>query len=372
MKILIGADLVPTKSNEEYFINGNIEEIIDKEIMDILSNSDFRIFNLEVPLTDKISPIDKFGANLIASTKTITGIKKINPSLFTLANNHILDQGVKGLNSTIKLLNDNNINYIGAGSNLSEAKKPYIIEKDGLKIGIYACAEHEFSIATDKKHGANPFDALESLDHINVLKSECNFVIVLYHGGKEHYRYPSPNLRKVCRKICDKGADLVLCQHTHCIGCEEKYNSSTIVYGQGNFLFDAASNEYWATSLLIDLEVDKDKFEIKYIPVCKSGNGVRMPNNEEEKEIIDNFNKRSNEAKDDVFIEAQYKMFADSMVEGYYHSIYGTNIFVRILRKFFKIKYKRKMAKRKKLKLINIIECEAHHELFLKGLKNEQ
>ena len=68
----------------------------------------------------------------------------------------------------------------------------------------------------------------------------CNSII---NGGKEHYRYPSPDLQKICRKFIDKGADLVVCQHSHCIGCEEKYNHGTIVYGQWNFLFDRSNIE---------------------------------------------------------------------------------------------------------------------------------
>jgi len=55
---------------------------------------------------------------------------------------------------------------------------------------VYTCAEHEFTIATENTPGANPFDPLESLDHIQELKSKCDFVLVLYHGEKAHYRYP--------------------------------------------------------------------------------------------------------------------------------------------------------------------------------------
>lgn len=55
---------------------------------------------------------------------------------------------------------------------------------------MYTCAEHEFTIATENTPGANPFDPLESLDHIQELKSKCDFVLVLYHGEKAHYRYP--------------------------------------------------------------------------------------------------------------------------------------------------------------------------------------
>lgn len=149
---------------------------------------------------------------------------------------------------------------------MAEARKPYIIELDGLKIGIYACAEHEFSIATENASGANPFDPLESLDHVQGLSDKCDYVIVLYHGGKEHYRYPSPYLQKACRKMAEKGADLVVCQHSHCIGCFEEYEKSTIIYGQGNFIFDHSESEFWQTSLLVKIVID-DGPHISYIPI---------------------------------------------------------------------------------------------------------
>ena len=221
VKLMIGADLVPTESNYEYFKSGNVDALLGDKLIKKLRDVDFTIFNLEVPLTDKMTPIEKCGPNLIAPTYTIKGLNAINPSFFSLANNHILDQGEQGLESTIKLLNENGIAYAGAGSNLEEAKQPFICEIDGIKMGIYCCAEHEFTIATERKAGANPFDPLESLEHVAELKNQCDYVIVLYHGGKEHFRYPSPELQKRCRKMIERGANLVVCQHSHCIGAEE-------------------------------------------------------------------------------------------------------------------------------------------------------
>jgi len=219
MKIFIGADIVPKESNIDGFLNGETKAFVDENVVNLINNADFRVFNLELPLTDVETPIKKCGPNLIAPTSFINGLKKLGIDLLTLANNHIMDHGVGGLESTIAVLKENGIDYVGAGKNLSEAWKPYIIEQDGIKVGIYACAEHEFSIADEAYPGTNPFDPLESLDHISELKEQCDYVIVLYHGGKEHYRYPSPNLQKACRKMCDKGADLVVCQHSHCVGC---------------------------------------------------------------------------------------------------------------------------------------------------------
>lgn len=146
-------------------------------------------------------------------------MKQMRNLFFTLANNHILDQGEQGLHSTMDVLNSNNIPFAGVGKNIQEASKPYIKQFENFRLGVYCCAEHEFSIANENKAGANPFDPLESLDHISQLKKEVDYLVVLYHWGKEHYRYPSPNLQKTCRKLVEKGADLVVCQHSHFIGC---------------------------------------------------------------------------------------------------------------------------------------------------------
>ena len=156
--------------------------------------------------------------------------------------------------------------------------------------------------------GANPLILL-SLDHIQELKSKCDYVIVLYHGGNEHYRYPSPHLQKVCRKIAEKGADLVICQHSHCIGCYEKYRGSIIVFGQGNFIFDRYENDYWQTSLLIKVSVDGG-FNVEYIPVRKVGNVIRLADEKDANEIMDAFQRRSSEILQEGFIEQQYRKLA--------------------------------------------------------------
>lgn len=372
MKMLIAGDLVPTKSNIELFSDADINALLSEGLLSLWNSADIRIFNLEVPLTDKENPIDKCGPNLIAPTSTVNAIRNMDPSLITLANNHILDQGQQGLKSTQGIFNKNKIPYVGVGDNLTEASKPYIIEKDGLKIGIYACAEHEFTIATDITPGANPFDPLESLDHIQNLKTQCDYMIVLYHGGKEHYRYPSPYLQKVCRKMAQKGADLVICQHSHCIGCYEVYNESTIIYGQGNFLFDYSESEYWKTSLLVNVEIG-DGLNIEYTPIVKRGNSVRLAQKEIAKEILEDFHKRSDEILHEGFIEKEYKKFAEANLKSYLRSLAGYGKWLsRIDRYLFKgILSKNKYNRNQLLAIQNFVECEAHRELVLTGLKGE-
>ena len=374
-KCIIGADLVPTDSNIDLFANADVETLIGKDIKRLLDSANFTIFNLEVPLTDFSTPINKCGPNLIAPTKTIAGLKAINPYFFTLANNHILDQGEQGLNSTMSLLDKYGIDYAGAGKDVEEAAKPYVLEQDGKKIGIYCCAEHEFTIATEITPGANPFDPLNSLDHIMELKKQCDYVIVLYHGGKEHYRYPSPYLQKVCRKIVDKGADIVVCQHSHCIGCEEKWHEGTIVYGQGNFLFDDCDNEFWNTSLLLEVKLSNE-LEVNYIPICKNKNGVRLADETEAETILKQFHKRSHDILCEDFVQENYSKFAESMILGYYYRISGkvsSFLPIRIINKlsnylFLKWIY----GSKEKTMIENCLECEAHRELFSQFLRDSR
>jgi poly-gamma-glutamate synthesis protein (capsule biosynthesis protein) len=373
MQIIIAGDLVPTKSNIELFNSADLKMLLGEELLSIWNSVDVRIFNLEVPLSDRENPIDKWGPNLIAPISTIEGIKALNPSLITLANNHIFDQGINGLKSTKKVLQEYGIPFVGIGDNVIDASKPYIIKQDEFKIGVYACAEHEFSIATDNTPGANPFDPLESLDHIQNLKFECNYVIVLYHGGKEHYRYPSPYLQKVCRKMVEKGADLVVCQHSHCIGSYEKYRNSTIIYGQGNFIFDNSDNEYWRNSLLIKIEIGDHGIDINYIPIIKESNVIRLASKEVGQNIIASFQKRSMAIMKSGFVEEKYKELAGDKIESYLREISGMGKWVsRFDRYLLKSKILKHMFKKKRLLVLqNYIECEAHRELILAGLKGE-
>lgn len=371
-KIIIGADFVPTSSNVDLFIEGNINALFGSKLLEHLSNASIRIFNLEVPFTDNEAPIRKWGPNLIAPTTAIKAYKMINTNILTLANNHILDQGEQGLNSTCKILSQNGIAYLGAGITLEEASKPYIIDCDGKKIGLYACAEHEFSIASNNSAGANPFDPLESLDHILKLKKQCDFLIVFFHGGKEHYRYPSPNLQKICRKIVEKGANLVICQHSHCVGCEEKFLTGRIVYGQGNFLFDDSESDYWKTSILIQIQND---FSITYLPLVKCGNKVRLAEEKLAQNILDKFYQRSEEIKNKGFIEENYNIFANSTVTTYLTYFLGKRSFLfYIINKLLcnyltKWSIQRKYNSKILLAIQNCIECEAHRELLLQGVK---
>ena len=258
------------------------------------------------------------------------------------------------------------------------AARPHIAYLKGIKVGIYCCAEHEFSIATENTPGANPYDPLVSFDSVRELKKRSDIVIVLYHGGKEHFRYPSPQLQRIFHKFADSGANLVIAQHTHCIGCWEDYQGAALVYGQGNFIFDSKDNEYWQTNLLVQLNIDETskQIDIKWIPCIKQKNTVCLASPRQAKEILAAFYNRSQQILRTGFIQDNYQHFADTALNSYLRvcsGYWGRTLCARILNKILKDSLFIRIYKQKDLLHIqNILECEAHRETFLQSIKSRE
>ena len=58
--------------------------------------------------------------------------------VLSLASNHAMDWGEEALMDTIELLREKGILTIGAGSNLQEARKPAVIERNGIRVAFLA------------------------------------------------------------------------------------------------------------------------------------------------------------------------------------------------------------------------------------------
>lgn len=369
--LLIGGDVVPTASNAERFSEGDICHLVDGGIRGVFESAGFRALNLETPLVDEESPIEKCGPALSARTSSVRGLTALGIDAVALANNHIMDQGARGLSSTISALDGADILHFGAGQSLGEARLPLVVEIGTQRVGVYACAEHEFSIAGEEWSGANPFDPLASLQHVRELRGKCDIVVALYHGGKEHYRYPSPLLRARCRALVDAGANVVVCQHSHCVGCEESWHEGTIVYGQGNFLFDHQDNEFWATGLLVEVDFD-DGACVRYHPIVKDGASVRLANTAEAREIMKGFQERSEQIKVPGFVEEECRRYARSCLNGYLLGVMpgARSLPFRVLNKLCGGNLAERLYGRQTLlALQNYVECEAHNELLAEGIK---
>lgn len=294
MKTLLLGDVCPTAHTDPYFKEQNIE-ILFGDTVKLFEESDFTAINLECALTDSENRIKKFGPNLKACRETAQVLKTLGVKLAGLSNNHIFDFGIEGALDSMTALDDAGIAYTGFGKNYEDSRKNFYYEKDGERICIVAVCEHEYSYALEDRMGSRPFDPFETMADIRQAKAQADRVIVMYHGGKEHCQYPSPRLIKACREMVNNGADVVLCQHTHCIGCYESYNGAHILYGQGNFhfvkLFENAPYPYW--DQLLAVQYDTKTNEINFVPVVNNENGIELAKGDEKNAVMSAFEKRN-------------------------------------------------------------------------------
>ncbi len=160
--------------------------------------------------------------------------------IFSLSNNHIYDLGPEGVKDTINILNNNKKKYFGYGENINEARKPLIINKNGIKLGLIgynSLTTNGENYATDTKEGTSPI-ALDYLktDILN-LKKSVDHIIVSLHWGPENKYYPTPDQIMLGHKLVNFGASIIVGTHPHLIQGIETFNKRTICYSLGNFIF---------------------------------------------------------------------------------------------------------------------------------------
>jgi len=169
-----------------------------------------------------------------------------------VANNHILDFGVEDLFETMTLLNQNNIQYSGAGKYLQEARQPARMEAKGKKIAVacYSLTFPEEFWATDTTAGTCfPFDTF-FYDDLRKFKAENDLVIVSFHWGGELLQYPKPYQLELAHNAIKVGADLVIGHHPHVVQGIELYRGKMIVYSLGNYIFGSYSESVKESMLL--------------------------------------------------------------------------------------------------------------------------
>jgi len=365
--ILVAGDTCPIGRNAPIFRKGNGALLLN-DLLPYFDRADLVTVNLECPLIRQESPIEKNGPRIGAPLECVNGLKAMHVDVANLANNHIADHGPLGLRTTIHALTESGIGVVGAGENLVEARRVFTQEINGLRIGILALAEHEFSIAGKDTPGANPLDMIEYIRQMRDLKRHIDYMIVLLHGGNEYYPYPSPALQNRCRFMVEEGAHAVICQHSHCPGCYEEYNGGYIVYGQGNLLFDRHPRKQgeWNRGFLVRFSIAADKtITTDLIPYIQSEDepGAKRMSTKQEAAFRQELAARSANVTQEGSVEHNWRHFCRSKRYLYFSILRGHNKAFRWLNRmthFTDWFYSR----RQWLALQNIIRCEAHREII--------
>jgi poly-gamma-glutamate synthesis protein (capsule biosynthesis protein) len=350
---------------EDYSFFESTKMVIDRE------SPDLSIVNFETAIVDddNTKPIKKSGPSLCTSRNAVKALKYAGFNFATLANNHIMDYGVKGLNNTVAELIAANIQTVGIGDNAENASKPTRVQICNEKLSVINCCEHEFSVATKDEPGAFGLDPIEQYRIIVEEKKVSDYVIVIVHGGPEFYQIPTSRMVKTYRFFIDAGADIVINGHQHCYSGYEVYKGKMIFYGLGNFCFDWAGyrDSTWNEGYLVNLDLNREKIEYRIIPYQQCNHTANIEYLKENAYDV-KLSEINTVIADDKLL--------DCKTEEYFNNSY--KIFLHVFEPQLKIfpYLKRlglcsfKLSEGKGLLFRDFIDCESHRDKILYYLRN--
>lgn len=273
IKILISGDYSPRGRVADVIEAGDYDSIF-KDIRELNATADYSIVNFEsVIADDSDKAIKKNGPSLRCTPKSLDALKWAGFQMLTLANNHFYDYGDSAILKSFEAIDKAGFDRVGAGINATEAAKILYKEIKGKRFAFINCCEHEFSIAGETHGGCNPLDPIKQYYAITEARDKADYVIVIVHGGHEHFQLPSPRMKETYRFFIEAGADAVINHHQHCFSGYEYYKDKPIAYGLGNLCFDFGTtlNQTWYEGYVLQLKFDNEKIKLELHPYeqCK-------------------------------------------------------------------------------------------------------
>ncbi len=368
-RILITGDLFPMSHNAGFFEAADISSLFGDKLSRMFASADYAICNLEGALTDHNDRGVKTGQHMTAPTGAVKTYQALGIDCCALANNHITDGDHQGVLDTMKTLKDAEIAFVGAGANQDEIERTHFFEVGGMKFCLYNVCERMYNKPTESKGGAWLYDEYLVCRELAEAKSNCDYLMVIYHGGMERFHYPSPETRKRFYRMADSGADLIVSQHTHCVGCEEYYHGAYLLYGQGNFLLQNVAPRFTETGLLLELVVENGSVTINKHWVRSEKNCfVRYC----ETQDFTEFDERSGRLQDERFMSEEVRRYCRGELRKYLTAFKNPGLPMRVVRKFFPKIYQEWLfaySRRNLLFTLHTLRSEQNRETAVIGLE---
>jgi len=241
--------------------------LLSDEIKDFIKQSDHVVINVEGPIAESVTAPDRNGVLQLKHTMHPGAVKMFNSigaDIWNICNNHIMDAGEEGMQSTLEYAESCNALTIGAGMNINQARKPVIIDEAG-GIGMFGVGyQRACRVAGDDKAGCYSWSDLDEIQKtINEIKKTCRWCVVVAHAGEEFTPLPSPYTRERYHLYLEMGADIVVAHHPHVPMNYETVGDKIIFYSLGNFIFDTdyqRSQFNTELGLLIKIKFTEESF----------------------------------------------------------------------------------------------------------------
>lgn len=234
------------------------------EVIKVFDSCDYVIANLETPLTDEDKTREFKTLALRSPTKNVRLLKELGIDAVSIANNHIYDYGVKGVNDTVAALKEEGIEYFGIDH------KVLHIHSAGEQIvcGGFCCYTTNgwHYSAMSPKGRLNTLEAQEVSDFIKAANTQKEYPIFVFHWGEENTHYPKFSHIKIAKKILDEQEGLIVGHHPHVVQGLGTYKKGMAAYSLGNFCFDDSCSKKSGVS--VKQSPDNLKGAIFVVDIC--------------------------------------------------------------------------------------------------------
>ncbi len=266
-----------------------VETIFEPTLSILGEDADISVANLECPLTTHYVHHPTKTIYFKGDPDNAAGLSYAGIDLVCLANNHVIDYMLEGMQETKQTLDDYDILYSGAGANSYEAYQPLFYSKKGVSLSFLRSSDRTgqynnyqpYLQAGYNKFGFAYMTPYYVREQIQEVKDVSDLVIVETHSGSEYSTAPGANYDfadvfagwdekdfsqdedytpridvphmwdvEIRHFFIDSGADIVICHHPHVIQGVEMYNGKLIAHSLGNFIFDLSYFETFPTMTL--------------------------------------------------------------------------------------------------------------------------
>jgi len=246
------------------------------KVADLIFDADISFANLEstaIPVDAAVrgpkinATREEFEAFACHATRQYT--------VFSTANNHILDGGIKGLDAIHRQLEGAGILCVGTNLAQEDQRRTLLTSANEIKIGFVAATYgvNNRRLIEDKGYLVNvvPFHRFQGKADLSLLASQiefcrsknCDFIVMSLHWGLEFEFFPRTHQVDIAHELVELGVDAIISHHTHTIQPYEIYQpqrdrerKAPIFYGLGN-LSSSSSVAYRSVSLITNIALAK-------------------------------------------------------------------------------------------------------------------
>jgi poly-gamma-glutamate synthesis protein (capsule biosynthesis protein) len=229
---------------------------IGDEVRERVSKANVSLVNLEGVIPDGAATVDKYGPVRSTDPATPSLLADAGFDAATLANNHVMDYGERGMEATVTACRDAGLETVGAGVDAARALAPLRLSVGDATLAVVNLCEREFGAAEATRPGTAWISDPRADRAVANAAETADVVLVVAHGGLEYTPIPPQQRQLRLRALVDAGADAVIGHHPHVPQGWEVYEGAPICYSLGNFHYHQRSRPNTQWGLGVELVFD--------------------------------------------------------------------------------------------------------------------